>query len=219
MNRRIRIILLAISLLLVIGTLGWLTHVLLVQAEETGHSEQRIRVEALAHEAKLEMDRLLTSFITFEQARGYFEYQPVYAYKRPYDLRMGAPAPGEATRGSNLAAYLPDYVTAFIQISPAGRVTGPALPPELAGRLNEQKDLYQRLNGKVSSLTSVPSSGNLWTDIRNEILHESPEPEPTASGVPAQVETVTSFVPVEDGGNLYILRQVHTSCGIYCRGP
>ena len=47
MNRRIRIILLAISLLLVIGTLGWLTHVLLVQAEETGHSEQRIRVEAL----------------------------------------------------------------------------------------------------------------------------------------------------------------------------
>ena len=218
MNRRIRIILLAISLLLVIGTLGWLTHVLLVQAEETGHSEQRIRVEALAHEAKLEMDRLLTSFITFEQARGYFEYQPVYAYKRPYDLRMGAPAPGEATRGSNLAAYLPDYVTAFIQISPAGRVTGPALPPELAGRLNEQKDLYQRLNGKVSSLTSVPSSGNLWTDIRNEILHESPEPEPTASGVPAQVETVTSFVPVEDGGNLYILRQVHTSCGIYLQG-
>ena len=218
MNRRIRIILLAISLLLVIGTLGWLTHVLLVQAEETGHSEQRIRVEALAHEAKLEMDRLLTSFITFEQARGYFEYQPVYAYKRPYDLRMGAPAPGEATRGSNLAAYLPDYVTAFIQISPAGRVTGPALPPELAGRLNEQKDLYQRLNGKVSSLTSVPSSGNLWTDIRNEILHESPEPEPTVSGAPAQVETVTSFVPVEDGGNLYILRQVHTSRGIYLQG-
>ena len=217
MNRRIRIILLAISLLLVIGTLGWLTHVLLVQAEETGHSEQRIRVEALAHEAKLEMDRLLTSFITFEQARGYFEYQPVYAYKRPYDLRMGAPAPGEATRGSNLAAYLPDYVTAFIQISPAGRVTGPALPPELAGRLNEQKDLYQRLNGKVSSLTSVPSSGNLWT-IRNEILHESPEPEPTVSGSPAQVETVTSFVPVEDGGNLYILRQVHTSRGIYLQG-
>lgn len=218
MNRRIRIILLAISLLLVIGTLGWLTHVLLVQAEETGHSEQRIRVEALAHEAKLEMDRLLTSFITFEQARGYFEYQPVYAYKRPYDLRMGAPAPGEATRDSNLAAYLPDYVTAFIQISPAGRVTGPALPPELAGRLNEQKDLYQRLNGKVSSLTSVPSSGNLWTDIRNEILHESPEPEPTISGAPAQVETVTSFVPVEDGGNLYILRQVHTSRGIYLQG-
>ena len=215
MNRRIRIILLAISLLLVIGTLGWLTHVLLVQAEETGHSEQRIRVEALAHEAKLEMDRLLTSFITFEQARGYFEYQPVYAYKRPYDLRMGAPAPGEATRDSNLAAYLPDYVTAFIQISPAGRVTGPALPPELAGRLNE---LYQRLNGKVSSLTSVPSSGNLWTDIRNEILHESPEPEPTISGAPAQVETVTSFVPVEDGGNLYILRQVHTSRGIYLQG-
>ena len=218
MNRRIRIILLAISLLLVIGTLGWLTHVLLVQAEETGHSEQRIRVEALAHEAKLEMDRLLTSFITFEQARGYFEYQPVYAYKRPYDLRMGAPAPGEATRGSNLAAYLPDYVTAFIQISPAGRVTGPALPPELAGRLNEQKDLYQRLNGKVSSLTSVPSSGNLWTDIRNEILHESPEPEPTISGAPAQVETVTSFGSVEDGGNLYILRQVHTSRGIYLQG-
>ena len=165
MNRRIRIILLAISLLLVIGTLGWLTHVLLVQAEETGHSEQRIRVEALAHEAKLEMDRLLTSFITFEQARGYFEYQPVYAYKRPYDLRMGAPAPG-----------------------------------------------------KVASLTSVPSSGNLWTDIRNEILHESPEPEPTISGAPAQVETVTSFVPVEDGGNLYILRQVHTSRGIYLQG-
>ena len=218
MNRRIRIILLAISLLLVIGTLGWLTHVLLVQAEETGHSEQRIRVEALAHEAKLEMDRLLTSFITFEQARGYFEYQPVYAYKRPYDLRMGAPASGEATRDSNLAAYLPDYVTAFIQISPAGRVTGPALPPELAGRLNEQKDLYQRLNGKVSSLTSVPSSGNLWTDIRNEILHESPEPEPTISGAPAQVETITSFVPVEDGGNLYILRQVHTSRGIYLQG-
>ena len=210
MNRRIRIILLAISLLLVIGTLGWLTHVLLVQAEETGHSEQRIRVEALAHEAKLEMDRLLTSFITFEQARGYFEYQPVYAYKRPYDLRMGAPASGEATRDSNLAA--------FIQISPAGRVTGPALPPELAGRLNEQKDLYQRLNGKVSSLTSVPSSGNLWTDIRNEILHESPEPEPTISGAPAQVETITSFVPVEDGGNLYILRQVHTSRGIYLQG-
>lgn len=129
MNRRIRITLLAISLLLVIGTLGWLTHVLLVQAEETGRSEQRIRVEALAHEAKLEMDRLLTSFITFEQARGYFEYQPFYAYKRPYDQRMGSLEPGEAARGSNLSSYLPDYVTAYIQISPSGHVTGPALEP------------------------------------------------------------------------------------------
>lgn len=44
------------------------------------------------------------------------------------------------------------------------------------------------------------------------------EPEPTASGTPAQVETVTSFVPVEDGGNLYILRQVHTSRGVYLQG-
>lgn len=218
MNRRIRIILLAVSLLLVIGTLAWLTHVLLVQAEETGRSEQRIRVEALAHEAKLEMDRLLTSFITFEQARGYYEYQPFYAYRRPYDQRMDAPASGEAARSSNLTSYLPDYVTAYIQISPSGHVTGPALNPQLAGELNEQKDLYERLNGKVSSLTSVPSSGNLWTDIRNEILHEEPEPEPHAEGSPSQVETVTSFVPVEDHGNLYILRQVHTSRGIYLQG-
>lgn len=218
MNRRIRIILLAISLLLVIGTLGWLTRVLLVQADETGHSEQNIKVEALAHEAKLEMDRLLTSFITFEQARGYFEYQPFYAYKRPYDQRMGMPEAGEAARGSNLTSYLPDYVTAYLQISPSGHVSGPALDPRLAERLNGQKDLYERLNAKVSALTSVPSSGNLWSDIRNEILHESPEPEPAEAGAPAQVETVTSFVPVEDAGNFYILRQVHTSRGVYLQG-
>lgn len=218
MNRRIRIILLAISLLLVIGTLGWLTHVLLVQADETGHSEQNIKVEALAHEAKLEMDRLLTSFITFEQARGYFEYQPFYAYKRPYDQRMGIPGAGEAARGSNLTSYLPDYVTAYLQISPSGHVSGPALDPQLAERLNGRKNLYERLNAKVSALTSVPSSGNLWSDIRNEILHESPEPEPAEAGAPAQVETVTSFVPVEDEGNFYILRQVHTSRGVYLQG-
>lgn len=218
MNRRIRIILLAISLLLVIGTLGWLTHVLLVQADETGHSEQNIKVEALAHEAKLEMDRLLTSFITFEQARGYFEYQPFYAYKRPYDQRMGMPGAGEAARGSNLTSYLPDYVTAYLQISPSGHVSGPALDPQLAERLNGRKNLYERLNAKVSALTSVPSSGNLWSDIRNEILHESPEPEPAQAGTPAQVETVTSFVPVEDEGNFYILRQVHTSRGVYLQG-
>ena len=36
--------------------------------------------------------------------------------------------------------------------------------------------------------------------------------------VPAQVETVSSFVPVEDGGNLYILRQVHTNRGVYLQG-
>lgn len=218
MNRRIRIILLAISLLLVIGTLGWLTRVLLVQAEETGHSEQNIRVEALAHEAKLEMDRLLTAFITFEQARGYYEYQPFYACKRPYDQRMDSPSAGEQARSSNLTSYLPDYVTAYIQISPSGRVTGPALNAHLAEQLNERKDLRRRLNDKVSALTSVPSSGNLRTDIRNELLHESAEPEPTESGAPAQVETVTSFVPVEDGGSLYILRQVHTSRGIYLQG-
>lgn len=218
MNRRIRIILLAISLLLVIGTLGWLTRVLLVQADETGHSEQNIKVEALAHEAKLEMDRLLTSFITFEQARGYFEYQPFYAYKRPYDQRMGMPGAGEAARGSNLTSYLPDYVTAYLQISPSGHVSGPALDTRLAERLNGQKDLYERLNAKVSALTSVPSNGNLWSDIRNEILHESPEPEPAEAGAPAQVETVTSFVPVEDAGNFYILRQVHTSRGVYLQG-
>lgn len=218
MNRRIRIILLAISLLLVISTLGWLTHVLLVQADETGHSEQNIKVEALAHEAKLEMDRLLTSFITFEQARGYFEYQPYYAYKRPYDQRMGLPEAGEAARGSNLTSYLPDYVTAYLQISPSGLVSGPALDPQLAERLNGQKNLYERLNAKVSALTAVPSSGNLWSDIRNEILHESPEPEPAEAGAPAQVETVTSFVPVEDAGNFYILRQVHTSRGVYLQG-
>lgn len=218
MNRRIRIILLAISLLLVISTLGWLTHVLLVQADETGHSEQNIKVEALAHEAKLEMDRLLTSFITFEQARGYFEYQPYYAYKRPYDQRMGLPEAGEAARDSNLTSYLPDYVTAYLQISPSGLVSGPALDPQLAERLNGQKNLYERLNAKVSALTAVPSSGNLWSDIRNEILHESPEPEPAEVGAPAQVETVTSFVPVEEAGNFYILRQVHTSRGVYLQG-
>ena len=61
MNRRIRIILLTVSLLLVVGTLGWLTHVLLIQAEETGHSEHRIKVESLAHEAKLEICLLYTS--------------------------------------------------------------------------------------------------------------------------------------------------------------
>lgn len=219
MNRRIRIILLAISLLLVIGTLGWLTHVLLVQADETGHSEQNIKVEALAHEAKLEMDRLLTSFITFEQARGYFEYQPFYAYKRPYDQRMGMPGAGEAARGSNLTSYLPDYVTAYLQISPSGHVSGPALDPQLAERLNGRKNLYERLNAKVSALTSVPSSGNLWSDIRNEILHESPEPEPAEAGAPAQVETVTSFVPVEDEGNFYILRQCIPAAAYTCREP
>lgn len=218
MNRRIRIILLATSLLLVIGTLAWLTHVLLVQAEETGRSEQRIRVEALAHEAKLEMDRLLTSFITFEQARGYYEYQPFYAYKRPYDQRMDSPSAGEPVRSSNLTSYLPDYVTAYLQISPSGRVTGPALDKQLSERLNGEKNLYRRLNEKVSSLTAVPSTGNLWTDIRNEILHEPPVPEPNAEGAPAQVETVTSFVPVEDHGNFYILRQVHTSRGVYLQG-
>ena len=79
MNRRIRIILLTVSLLLVVGTLGWLTHVLLIQAEETGRSERRIKVESLAHEAKLEMDRLLTAFITFEQARLTFECKKLYA--------------------------------------------------------------------------------------------------------------------------------------------
>jgi len=217
-NRRIRIILLAISLLLVIGTLGWLTRVLLVQAEETSRSEQRLRVEALAHEAKLEVNRLLTSFITLEQARGYFEYQPFYAHKRPYDQRMGAPEPGEDARESNLASYLPDYVTAYIQISPDGRVSGPALHPDLAARLNERKGLYQRLNKKVSSLASVPSSGSLWTGSRADIPHEAPAPAPPEADAPAQVETVTSFVPVEDGGNLYILRQVHTSRGMYLQG-
>ena len=189
MNRRIRIILLTVSLLLVVGTLGWLTHVLLIQAEETGRSERRIKVESLAHEAKLEMDRLLTAFITFEQARGYYEYLPFYAYKRPYDQRMDAPAPGEPARSSNLASYLPDYVTAYLQISPSGQVTGPALNKELSERLNREKNLYQRLNEKVSALISLPASGNLWADIRNEILHEVPEPEPPQDGVPAQVET------------------------------
>ena len=218
MNRRIRIILLTVSLLLVVGTLGWLTHVLLIQAEETGHSEHRIKVESLAHEAKLEMDRLLTAFITFEQARGYYEYLPFYAYRRPYDQRMDAPAPSEPARSSNLASYLPDYVTAYLQISPSGQVSGPALNKELSERLNGEKNLYQRLNEKVSALISLPASGNLWADIRNEILHEVPEPEPPRDGLPAQVETVSSLVPVEDGGNLYILRQVHTNRGVYLQG-
>ena len=218
MNRRIRIILLTVSLLLVVGTLGWLTHVLLIQAEETGRSERRIKVESLAHEAKLEMDRLLKSDEGGEQARGYYEYLPFYAYKRPYDQRMDAPAPGEPARSSNLASYLPDYVTAYLQISPSGQVTGPALNKELSERLNREKNLYQRLNEKVSALISLPASGNLWADIRNEILHEVPEPEPPQDGVPAQVETVSSFVPVEDGGNLYILRQVHTNRGVYLQG-
>lgn len=180
MNRRIRIILLTVSLLLVVGTLGWLTHVLLDSGGGDGRSERRIKVESLAHEAKLEMDRLLTAFITFEQARGYYEYLPFYAYKRPYDQRMDAPAPGEPARSSNLASYLPDYVTAYLQISPSGQVTGPALNKELSERLNREKNLYQRLNEKVSALISLPASGNLWADIRNEILHEVPEPEPAA---------------------------------------
>ncbi len=217
-NRIIRIILLAISLLLVISTLGWLTHVLLKQAEETSNSEQRIKVEELAHEAKQKIDRLLTSFITFEQARGYFEYRPFYAHRRPYDQRMSPPEQGEAHRESSLTSYLPDFVTAYLLILPNGQITGPALSKDISLYLNSQQGLYQRLNNKITSQTAIPSSGNLWADIRNEILHETQDTAFTKGHTLEQVEGVTSFVPVEDNGNLYILRQVQTNHGTYLQG-
>lgn len=218
MNRRIRIILLITSLLLVISTLGWLTHVLLTQAEETGKSERRIKVEALSHEAKLEIDRLLSSFITFEQARGYYEYQPSFAYQRPYDQRMESPGPEEPSRESALTTYLPGFVSAYLQISPDGNISGPALSGKLPDWLHAQKNLYKQLSAKVAALTALPVSGEVWTDIRDEILNSPLAVPSSQTGSPLQVETVSSFVPVENDGQLYILRQVHTTRGVYLQG-
>lgn len=219
MNRRIRIFLLAASLMLVIGTLAWLTHVLLEQAAETDRSERTIKVETLSHEARVAVDRLLTAFTTFEQARGYYEYQPEYAYRRPFDQRMDSPARDEPRRTSNLTAYLPDFVTAYIQISPAGVISGPGLDPQLRDSLAAIPNLYSGLNGKAGDLTALPSSGEIWTDIRNGILNEEEEGHPQAQpDQPTQVESISSFVPVEDHGHFYILRQVHTNRGTYLQG-
>ena len=44
---------------------------------------------------------------------------------------------------------MPDYVTAFIQISPAGRVTGPALPPELAGEIRQCLGIVKTIFGTL----------------------------------------------------------------------
>ncbi len=219
MNRRIRTILLTGSLLLVIGMLAWLTHVLLSQADETAKAERRIKIEALAHEAMMEVDRRLAAFITFEQSRGYYEYAPAYAHKRPYDERMDAPKAGEATRTSKLASYLPDNVTAFIQITPKGNITGPALSEKLSARLNAIPGLAQALNKKVATMVVFPATGNLWADVHYGIMHEKPDKsEPAPPTHPTLVESVSAFVHVEHEGELYILRQVHTGHGIYLQG-
>ncbi len=219
MNRRIRTILLAGSLLLVIGMLAWLTHVLLAQADETAKAERRIKIEALAHEAMTVVDRRLAAFVTFEQSRGYYEYAPAYAHKRPYGERMDAPSPGEATRASKLVSYLPDNVTAFIQITPQGKITGPALSEELSARLNATPKLAAALNKKVAAMVVFPATGNLWADVHYGMMHQKPSVKsPAPSTQPTQVESVSAFVQVAHEGELYILRQVHTNHGIYLQG-
>ncbi len=218
MNRRLRTILLAASLLLVIGMPAWLTHVLFMQTEETARSERRVKIESLAHEAKMSIDRQLAAFITPEQSRGYYEYAPAYAHKRPYDERMDAPKEGEAHRISRLVSYLPDSVTAYIQISPEGHVTGPSLSTEQAAAFNAETDLGRDLNAKVKAMVEQPAAGPPTEALR----HEPPTP-PQPKTEPAAhrrtfVDSVSAFVPVEHGGRLFILRQVRTSRGDFLQG-
>ena len=71
-----------------------------------------------------------------------------------------------------------DYVTAYIQISPSGHVTGPALDPQLAEHLNEQKDLYQRpvsythlsLCSDIRALVNLPQA--LLANAKNPPLQK-----------------------------------------------
>ncbi len=204
--------------MLVIGMLAWLTHVLFMQTEETTRSERRVKIESLAHEAKMTIDRQLSAFITAEQSRGYFEYTPAYAYKRPYDERMNAPKPGEALRVSRLVSYLPDCVKGFIQITPFGELGGPALNKAVAARLQAMPNLATALNEKVATMLTAPLVGTPPTDVRYGMTHDLPAKDASWERHPIHVDSVSSFVTVEHEGELFILRQVHTGHGIFLQG-
>ncbi len=218
MHKFLRISLLSISLLLVISMLAWISNELYHQSTQTSLAERNIKIKELVQEARHHIERSLSAFITFEQSRGYYEYQTQIPHKRPYDQRLDPPRPHEVASESPLCTYLPSPVKAYIQINPQGEISGPAIQQEIINSLNKSPNLYKVLNNKIKTLTSLPSSGDLWVDLANEMLHKGSTPPPAKQGELTRISGISAFVPITHDNNLFILRKLYTNRGDFIQG-
>ncbi len=195
MNKKLRVLVLIISLAVVYGTMGWVSFALIKQAERTEIVEKENTFKAYTYEVQQIIDLKLYQLLIEEQTRDYYLYQPSFAASRIYNKRISPPTTDEQYEISPLTSANQPYVKAFFQIDPNGTITGPALPQNVAEQMRANKSLYRDF---LHFLKQSP---------HRTITHQN-----------TIVQYVGTYQYTLIANQLWLLRSIHTNNGIFVQG-
>ena len=117
-----------LCLVLLLGSMGWVTFTILRLDQESAGARQRAVLEENIRLALWRMDSSVAPLIGRENARPYYEYHAFYPAERAYTRMLAKIQPGDVLVPSPLLTDRPPEILLHFQYEPGGLVTSPQVP-------------------------------------------------------------------------------------------
>jgi signal transduction histidine kinase len=117
-----------LCLVLLLGSMGWVTATVLRLDQESAGARERAVLEENIRLALWRMDSSVAPLIGRENARPYYEYNAFYPAERAYTRMLAKIQPGEVMVPSPLLTDRPPENLLHFQYEPGGLVTSPQVP-------------------------------------------------------------------------------------------
>ena len=117
-----------LCLVLLLGSMGWVTFTILRLDQESAGARERAVLEENIRLALWRMDSSVAPLIGRENARPYYEYHAFYPAERAYTRMLAEIRPGEVLVPSPLLTDRPPEILLHFQYQPGGLVTSPQVP-------------------------------------------------------------------------------------------
>jgi signal transduction histidine kinase len=117
-----------LCLVLLLGSMGWVTATVLRLDQESATARERAVLEENIRLALWRMDSSVAPLIGRENARPYYEYHAFYPAERAYTRMLAKIQPGEVMVPSPLLTDVPPQILLHFQYEPGGQVTSPQVP-------------------------------------------------------------------------------------------
>ncbi len=175
----------AFCLAVVIGALGYVTHLVLGLDKAQAEALRQAALEEKVRLALWRMDSAVSPIVAQENARPYFHYSSFYPAERAYGQMFAAPAPGEVLIPSPLLTGRIQHVLVHFQADPHGRFSSPEVPE------GEMKRLAQRSGVDDAALAEFSRRLLVLRQVLSpERLAASFPGTPPDRPIPVRVETV-----------------------------
>ena len=117
-----------LCLVLLLGSMGWVTATILRLDQESATARERAVLEENIRLALWRMDSSVAPLIGRENARPYYEYNAFYPAERAYTRMLAEIQPGEVMVPSPLLTDRPSEILLHFQYQPGGALTSPQVP-------------------------------------------------------------------------------------------